>query len=180
MGGRLKDFVSGMVRLVEAKVRPFAERPKREDRVEIGAMLTDMIQNCIAEYGLEEEIKFGEHQPVDFVWLYLSFGWECKRFIDTEFRNSGHAIAWLKSEVYDRFREQEIILGKPIRYRGLVLNEKRWDEEVDCWLAGRGFHVLEVGKVDSPLERAKASMVFMAWFEDMVWKICDGQVMMVG
>ena len=169
----LKDFVSGSVRIVGQKVRDFASRPKRKDRVAIGAVLTSMIEDCILRYGLEEQIEHGEHAPVDFVWEYLSFGWECKRFIETEFRNDGHAKAWLKREVIDRFREQERILGKTIRIRGLVINQKRWGEEVDFWLSAQGFHVLEVGRIDSKLGMFEASLVFMSWFEDMVWQICS-------
>lgn len=168
------DFVSGVVRVVGSKVRNFASRPKRQDRVAIGAVLTDMVEDVLLMYGLDEQVEHSEHQPVDFVWLYLSFGWECKRFVETEFQNDGAAIAWLKREVFDRFREQQKIIGKPIRHRALVVNEKRWGKEADLWLAMKGIDVVEVGCLDSRLGMLEASMVFMGWFENMIWQICNG------
>jgi hypothetical protein len=149
----------------------FIERPKRKDRTAIGAVLTNLISHCIALYGLEKQIVFGEHQPVDFVWQYLGFGWECKRFIDTKYVMK----AWLQKEVIDRFSEQEQIIRKPIPYRALIVNEKRWDKHIDYWLMAQGIHVLEVGKLGSRLGNFEASLVFMAWFEDMVLKICKGR-----
>jgi len=161
---------------VVASFRDFSKRPKRTDRTAIGAVLTDLVSDCIMRYGLDEQIAFGEHQPVDFIWEHLSFGFECKRFVDTKYV----VKAWLQKEVIDRFSEQEKVIGKPIRHRALIVNEKRWEKHLDFWLRSKNIHVLEVGKVDSRLEIVHASQVFMAWLENMVWQICNGQVEICG
>ncbi len=178
--GEMIGNSSGLVVLLGKRAvgsfRDFSERPKRTDRTAIGAVLTNLISDCIKRYGLEKQIEFGEHQPVDFVWEYLSFGLECKRFVDTKYV----VKAWLQKEVIDRFSEQEKIIGKPIRHRALIVNERRWDKPLDCWLAAQGIHVLEVGRIDSSLGMFEATMVFMTWFDDMVWKICNDELRICG
>lgn len=172
----LKDFVSGVVRVVEAKVRMFPRVPKKWDNVVKGAVLTDMIQDCIADYGLEEQVVHEYDAPVDFVWSYLSFGWECKRFVDEEYVTK----RWLEVYVLNRFRKHERFTGERIRHRALVVNEKRWEKPLDCWLATKGIHVLEVGMLRSRLEVAQAMEVFKVWFLDMLWKICNEELKNVG
>ncbi len=155
---------------------PFEERPKSEAKKKIGAVLTNLIFSIILRYGLEEQIIFGEKQSVDFIWGYLGFGFECKRLIKTPCVN----IRWLRSEVVDRFYELEEKLGIKIHYRALIVNEKKWGSKEDRWLESQGIHVLEVGRIDSREGDYEASLVFMAWFEDMVWKICNGKLKRAG
>ena len=167
---------------------PHWKIPKKANETEKGRMLTDTILKCITMYGLEDQVRDGEAlgEPLDFTWKDLSFGWECKNFLKKGTGYGGKDYVWFRSslqtQVLDRFDKQEEAIGKPIKYRGLVVSEKRWNDETDCWLSAQRpkIHLCEVGRVDAMsdtyrLDRLWASMLFMEWFEDMVWAICSGE-----
>jgi len=166
--------------MYDRKVRyKHGDRPKREDRKLLGREYSDFLLSCLkSEAGKEVEdyIIFQENCPVDLAWDDLSLGIEAKRLKKTTFRNSGHAKAWLRREVIDRFFDYARETGKILSTRILCVSEIKWSKEVSEWLESLGYFLIETGQIDKIWERAIAEKVFLNQFVDILAKVCGGIV----
>jgi hypothetical protein len=188
----LKDYVSGMVRVVGRKVRDFACRPKWKARKRMGRVYSDFLLNCItsrAGNGIEEQIEFRENSPVDIVWFWegkdakLSLGIEAKRLRKTTFRNIGHAKAWFKSEVVSRFFDYARETGKKIDTKIVSVTEVNWEEgsldeqkqlrkQLVGFLNDYGVYLIETGQIDTIVERTIAEGLFLSQFVAILSDAC--------